>query len=180
MKKLLAVLILAASLITMVACNGDNNQTTTPQETNSGNNKVEEVKEKTFTSDGLTITLTEDFKKSSQPGYTVCYDSTSVAVIALKESFSLAAGVKDWTLEYYASLIQSNNSANSPTTPKKVGDYMVMEYTFYNSETKITYHYYTCIYKGTDAFWTIQFACNVNEINQHKPDMMKWADSVRV
>ena len=44
----------------------------------------------------------------------------------------------------------------------------------------ITYHYYTCMYKGSDAFWTIQFACNVNEIAQHKSDMIKWADSVRV
>ena len=76
MKKLLAVLILAASLISMVSCN----------------KKVYEANAKEFTSDGLTITLTDAFVKKGQEGYTVCYDSKSVAVIALKESFSLQAG----------------------------------------------------------------------------------------
>ena len=191
MKRFLALLILAATLIAMVGCNDSKDKKKDEKETettsittndtnDAENEEVETAKAKTFKSNGLTITLTEDFAKSSQPGYTVCYDSESVAVIALKESFSLAAGIKDWTLEYYADLIKSNNAANSPTNPKKVGNYMVMEYTFYNPETKITYHYYTCMYKGSDAFWTIQFACNVNEIAQYKSDMMKWADSVRV
>ncbi len=178
MKKIVAVLLVVAALITMVSCNEDKNQTDQPQENTTPAEQI--VKEKSFTSNGLSITLTEDFVKSSQPGYTVCYDSESVAVIALKESFSLQAGIKDWTLEHYADLVKSSNAAHSPSTPKKVGDRMVMEYTFYNSETKITYHYYTCMYKGSDAFWTIQFVCNVNEIAQHKADMVKWADSVRV
>lgn len=189
MKRCLAILILAATLIAMVSCNDKSDKkeddetttaTTTTEAKDTTDEEVEEVKAKTFKSNGLTITLTEDFAKASQPGYTVCYDSESVAVIALKESFSLQEGIEDWTLEYYASLIEANNAAHSPTTPKKVGDYMVMEYTFYNPYTDITYHYYTCMYKGSDAFWTIQFACNVNEIAQHKADMMKWADSVRV
>ena len=74
MKKLLAVLILAASLISMVSCGG----------------KVYEADAKEFTSNGLTITLTEAFVEKEQAGYTVCYDSKSVAVIVLKESFSQA------------------------------------------------------------------------------------------
>lgn len=164
MKKIVAVLIVVAALITMVSCN----------------KKVYEANAKEFTSNGLTITLTDAFVETKQEGYTVCYDSKSVAVIALKESFSLQEGVKDWTLEYYADLIKSSNSAHSPSNPVKVGDRMVIEYTFYNPDTNITYHYYTCMYKGSDAFWMIQFACDVNEIDEYKPYMMQWADSVRV
>ncbi len=164
MKKLLAVLILAASLISMVSCGG----------------KVYEADAKEFTSNGLTITLTEAFVEKEQAGYTVCYDSKSVAVIVLKESFSLQAGIKDWTLEHYADLIKSSNSTHSPSNPTKVGNHMVMEYTFFNPNTNITYHYYTCMYKGSDAFWMVQFACDVNDIDEYKPYMIEWADSVRV
>ena len=125
MKKIVAVLLLVAALATMVGCN----------------KKVYEANAKEFTSNGLTITLTDAFVETKQEGYTVCYDSKSVAVIALKESFSLQADVKDWTLEYYADLIKSSNSAHSPSNPVKVGDRMVIEYTFYNPDTNITYHY---------------------------------------
>ena len=189
MKRFLAIFILVATIVTMISCNKKSNDeketdtttvTTTADKNDNQEEEVETVKAKTFQSNGLTITLTEDFAKVSQPGFTVCYDSASVAVLALKESFSLQEGIEDWSLAYYASLIQSVNAAYSPTTPKKVGDYMVMEHTFYNPATQITYHYHTCMYKGSDAFWTIQFACDVNEIDQHKADMMKWADSVRV
>ena len=189
MKRFLAILILVATFVTVVSCNkktddekeaGTTTVTTTADKNDKTDEEVEEVKAKTFKSDGLTITLTEDFAKANQPGFTVCYDSASVAVLALKESFSLQEGVEDWSLSYYASLIQTVNAAYSPTTPKKVGDYMVMEHTFYNPATQITYHYYTCMYKGSDAFWTIQFACDVNEVDQHKADIMKWADSIRV
>lgn len=164
MKKIVAVLLLVAALATMVGCN----------------KKVYEADAKEFTSNGLSITLTDAFVEKEQAGYTVCYDSKSVAIIALKESFSLQADVKDWTLEYYADLIKSSNSAHSPSTPVKVGDRMVIEYTFYNPDTDITYHYYTCMYKGSDAFWTIQFACDVNEVDEYKPYMVEWANSVRV
>ena len=164
MKKIVAVLLLFAALVTMVSCN----------------KKVYEADAKEFTSNGLTITLTDAFVEKKQEGYTVCYDSKAVAVIALKESFSLQAGVKDWTLEYYADLIKTSNSKHSPSNPVKVGDRMVMEYTFYNPDTDITYHYYTCMYKGSDAFWTIQFTCDVNEIDEYKPYMVEWADSVSV
>ena len=164
MKRIVAVLLVVVALVTMVSCN----------------KKVYEANAKEFTSDGLTLTLTDAFVKKDQEGYTVCYDSKSVAVIALKESFSLQEGVKDWTLEYYAGLIKNSNSKHSPSDPVKVGDRMVIEYTFYNPDTDITYHYYTCMYKGSDAFWMVQFACDVNDIEEYKPYMIQWADSVRV
>lgn len=179
MKRFLAILILAATLMTMVSCGKENNDGQGTTDGNGGN-QVQEPVAKEFKSNGLTITLTEDFVQKKQEGYTVCYDSASVAVLALRESFSLQTGMKDWTLQYYADLVKSSNASHTPTTPKKVGDRMVMEHTFFNPDTNITYHYYTCMYKGSDAFWLVQFACNAKEIDQHKADMVKWADSVRV
>jgi len=164
MKKLISFAIVLAALLTLVSCGG----------------KVYEAEAKEFTSNGMTITLTKSFVENTQQGYTVCYDSNAVAVIALKEAFTMMEGFEDWTLEAYADAIYQNNAANNPTTPTKVGDRMVMEYTFFNPDTDITYHYYTCMYKGSDGFWMIQFACDVNEIEEYKPYMIEWADSVRV
>ena len=185
MKRFLAILILATTLITTVSCKNNNNKTYRPPEnttttTSDENNQAEPIKNKTFTSNGLMVTLTEDFRKISLPGYTVCYQSESVTVIALKESFSLKEGMKDWTLFEYANRVQVSNHEHSPTVPQKVGDHMVMEYLFFDSIDYTKYHYYTCMYKGTDAFWTIQFICKRDEIAQHKANFIKWADSVRV
>lgn len=185
MKRFLAILILATTLITTVSCKNNNNKTYQPPEnttttTGDENNQAEPIKNKTFTSNGLTITLTEDFREISRPGYTVCYKSESVTVIVLKESFWLQEDMKDWPLSEYARRVEVSNFQHSPTIPKKVGDHMIMEYLFYDYIDYIKYHYYTCMYKGTDAFWTIQFVCKRDEIAQHKPDFMKWADSVRV
>ena len=185
MKRFLAILILATTLITTVSCKNNNNKTyQTPENTTTAtdgeNTQAEVIKNKTFTSNGLTVTLTEDFRKISLPGYTVCYQSESVTVIALKESFSLKEGMKDWTLFEYANRVQVSNHEHSPTVPQKVGDHMVMEYLFFDSIDYTKYHYYTCMYKGTDAFWTIQFICKRDEIAQHKANFIKWADSVRV
>ena len=59
---------------------------------------------KTFSDEGMTITLTSDFSKQSMDGYTVCYASKTAAVFALHETNDqfAAAGLNDVTLEQYA------------------------------------------------------------------------------
>ena len=57
---------------------------------------------KTFSDEGMTITLTSDFSKQSMDGYTVCYASKTAAVFALHETNDqfAAAGLNDVTLEH--------------------------------------------------------------------------------
>lgn len=45
--------------------------------------------DKEFSGEGLTITLTDNFRTAEIEGYTLCYDSFDVAVYALKESFEV-------------------------------------------------------------------------------------------
>lgn len=51
---------------------------------------------KTFSSDGMTITLTDEFRETNIEYYTVAYDSKNVAVFALKEAFTLADGFDNY------------------------------------------------------------------------------------
>ena len=52
---------------------------------------------KTFSDEGMTITLTSDFSKQSMDGYTVCYAAKTAAVFALHETNDqfAAAGLND-------------------------------------------------------------------------------------
>ena len=71
---------------------------------------------KTFSNEGMTITLTSDFSKQSMDGYTVCYAAKTAAVFALHETNDqfAAAGLNDVTLEQYAALVMQNNSSRNP------------------------------------------------------------------
>ncbi len=161
MKKLIALLMATLMLMSFAACGG-------------------EVKEKEFTHSGLTITLTEAFTEASYEGYTVCYDSANVAVFVIKENFSLLEGLEDYTLKQYAELVHNANSSRNPAAITEVEGLTTFEYSFLNTDEDQTYQYFTTMFKGDDAFWTIQFCCKADKFSEYKADMIKYAKSVKV
>jgi len=133
---------------------------------------------KTFSSNGMTITLTDEFRETDTENYTVAYDSKNVAVAALKEAFTLADGSGDYTLEQYADLvIQANNL--SSTEIKTADGLTSFEYDFTNPETNDSYKYFSYVYKTNDAFWLIQFATTSKNAEKLAPQITEWAKSVR-
>ncbi len=160
MKKLIALLMAVLMLASLAACGAP--------------------KEKEFTNSGLTITLNDSFTEKSYEGYTVCYDSKNVAVFVLKEGFSLLAGLENYTLKQYADLVFAANSARNPSAITEVEGLTTFEYTFLNTEDNTTYKYFTTMFKGDDAFWTIQFCCAADKYNTYKADFIKYAHSVDV
>ena len=166
MKKLLSSILVLCAVLSLVSC--------------SILGPVHSAAPAEFSSNGMTITLTEKFRETSYSGYTVCYDSSEAAVFVLKESFSLQAGLKDETLDWYADLVRQNNSSKSPSEIAKADGLVSMEYEFYNAQEDVTYQYYTAMYKGSDAFWLVQFACKKELYNEYRPHFIKWAQSVDV
>ena len=59
---------------------------------------------KTFSGEGMQITLNDDFYQIPQDDFTLCYGSADVAILILKEEFYLADGFGDYTLEEYGGL----------------------------------------------------------------------------
>ena len=138
-------------------------------------NKTPDVK--TFSSNGMTITLTDEFRETDIENYTVAYDSKNVAVFALKEAFTLADGFGDYTLEQYADLvIQANNL--SSTEIKTADGLTRFEYNFTNPETNDSYKYFSYVYKTNDAFWLIQFATLNENVDGYAQQITDWAKSV--
>lgn len=133
---------------------------------------------KTFSYDGMTITLTDEFRETNIENYTVAYDSKNVAVFALKEAFILADGFENCTLEQYADLVlQANNfsSAEIKTADGLTG----FEYDFTNPETNDTYKYFSYVYKTNDAFWLVQFATLSKNVDAYASEITQWAQSIK-
>ncbi len=138
-------------------------------------NKTPDVK--TFSSNGMVITLTDEFRKTDIENYTVAYASKNVAVFALKEGFTLAEGFEDYTLEQYADfVIQANNLSSAEI--KTADGLTSFEYDFTNLETNDSYKYFSYVYKTNDAFWLIQFATLNETVDEYAQQITDWAKSV--
>ena len=160
MKRLLSALLVLAALFAFCACG------------------QVEAEPKTFTKENMTITLTDAFKEASVEGYTVGYESKKVAVIALREAFSLMQGFESWTLDQYAEVIHANAAANSPTQISHSDGLTSFEYSFFNADEDQTYTYFVAMYKCSDAFWTISFASIESDYEGYRASFVEWAKSV--
>ena len=132
---------------------------------------------KDFSSDGMTITLTDEFIKAGVEEYTVAYDSKNVAVFALKEEFSLADGFQNYTLEQYGDLVIQNNNLSSSKI-ENIEGLTAFEYEFTNPDTKDTYKYFSFVYKTNDAFWIVQFATLTENVDEYSSKIFEWAKTI--
>lgn len=130
---------------------------------------------KTFTKDGMSVTLTDAFKETEAEGYDVAYESKKEVVFAQKESFDLAEGFGDLTVEEYAELVLEANESNEEI--KSEDGLLYFEYDA-TGDNKVDYHYYAFFYKANDAFWMVQMATYKNKAQDARPQIMEWAKSV--
>ncbi len=129
---------------------------------------------KTFTKDGFTITLTEDFEESEVETQTAVYQSQNSVVLALKEDASQFDG--DLTLTQYAELVLSNNDLSSPIEEKE-------GFTCFTYEKKsgfTTYAYLAIVQKSEDAYWLIQFGCNARHFDTQMNAFLEWAKTIEI
>ncbi len=135
------------------------------------------VEPKVFSENGMSITLTNEFRQTQIQNFTNCYDSAKVAVFALKEEFALAEGFENYTLEQYGNLVLQNNSFSSSEL-KKIDGLTEFEYEFTNPDTKDTYKYFSFVYKSNDAFWLVQFATLTENVDEYSPKIIEWAKTI--
>ncbi len=136
-----------------------------------------EVEPKVFSENGMSITLTNEFRQVQMQNYTNCYDSAKVAVFALKEEFALADGFENYTLEQYGNLVLQNNNLTSLEL-KSVDGLTGFEYESTNPDTKDTYMYFSFIYKSKDAFWLVQFATLTENADEYNSKITEWAKNI--
>ena len=166
MKKTIALILVLTTLLTLASCG-----MLFP--------KAKDGKAKTFSVSGMQITLTDSFSEMELDGYEAAYSTRDVLVIMLKESFDLttSAGISDFA--GYAETVHQGNENYSPTELMTEEGLTYFEYTFLNTDENKTYKYFTVMLEGTDAFWTVQFACEVSEYDGYKSYFVNWAKSIQ-
>lgn len=133
-------------------------------------------KEKSFTAEGMSITLTNRFRKNDQDGFAVVYDSSKVAVFALKEAFTAQYG-KDTALEEYAELVIEANSMKDIEIKTENG----LTYFIYENEADgKSFSYLATVHKADDAFWLIQLATETENFADMQDTLMTYAKSIKL
>ena len=133
--------------------------------------------EKTFTANGLTIVLTNEFGEVDVPQRTAAFASEKVAVYALRESFELADWLEGLSLSEYGDIVMENNGKPGLQLKTEKG-LTYFEYDFNNTAVNEEYRYYTFLYKANDAFWVIQFVTQVSDTDEFFNRIITWASSV--
>ena len=135
--------------------------------------------EKTFTADGLSITVKGLFTEQNQlnEDYSLVLLSTNAGVMILKETFAELedAGLDtDMSLKKYAEIVIEGNNLTS--TPTEEDGLTCFTYTADVDGTEFTYVGYC--FRGTDAYWLVQMYCATSDFETMKADFTTWAKSV--
>ena len=129
---------------------------------------------KTFEKDGLTITLTDEFEEQeSKLGFDAYYVAPFGGVVVTKEEFTLKEGFAEETLEEYIVNVIANNGYTDITPQNEDGLW------YYDHASNTSYGRSYC-YKGSDAFWIVQFICMPYHEEQLVDVFHSWALSVTV
>ena len=132
---------------------------------------------KTFSNEGISITLTGEFSKVDFEDYTVCYGSKDVAVFTLEEKFSLMPGASLLNLNQYAHMVMNSSEVDSTIETKNGLTYF--EYEGTDPDTGEIYAYYVFMYKETDAFWIVQFGMDLAKKAKYSEKVFEWAANVQ-
>ena len=135
-----------------------------------------QAKEKTFEKAGMRITLTSDFVEKEIVSQTVYYESRKVIVTALKEEFSMLAGLENYSLEEYTDLTISGTRLSAQAEQREGKDYLYFSYEKNVSGNQ--FFYLATTHKMSDAFWLIQFACFLGEKEKYTETFLSWADTI--
>ncbi len=189
MKKILKIICLCLVLCTLctafAACTGGDEKpevtgTQQPDATTDGETTQKlDPNRKTFSTNGMSVSLTKDFKEETVAGYTATLvdNKNSLAVFILQEKFSAMEGFEDWTITEYAEAVRKSAPVSAGAV-KKENDITCFEYQFTNTELNTKYYYYTTVFKDTDCFWTVQFTCLAKDMDEMKPIFAEYAQTV--
>ena len=174
MKKLLFVPLLLALCLTMSSCFLF---LSAPKESIPDPITLDEIgTSKTFEKAGITLLLTDKFKEEqSERGFDAYYTSDFCGVVVLKEAFTLEEGLAEMPLEQYIKNVIENNGHTDIKPQEKDGLWYYVNDN--NSPVRCVYSY---AYKGTDAFYIVQYIINNMDEETLKETIHDWAKAVEV
>ena len=134
------------------------------------------AKPQTFSANGLSITLTEDFEESAYGAYATAYQSKDVFAVTLKEELIYFEEIPS-SLTEYAEILRDANNLDADITENDGLVYYT--YDIYDIDTQELYRiFYVFVYQTDDAFWSVQFAVNADANEKQRENIFTYAKSV--
>lgn len=134
--------------------------------------------QKTFTNDGISITVNSDFKEATKTGHSLYLESDYASISAKKEMFADLDGVtEDTTLNEYTQSVLTNNQLEN-TEIKTASGYEYFTYDKKSGDTDYTYTAMTI--KGQNAFYLVTFQVKKADYDGRKTDVENWMKTVKI
>lgn len=144
---------------------------------------LEEKQVQTYSSSGFTIQLPGDFVEKELLNTTCHYVRNDAMVGAIKEDFetltTMGIATKDSSLNDYMDVVLKTNK----TEVKNVKSSKDGKYLYFSYEETVSgkLNYYTAmVFKGSDAFWLVNFACDSKNKEKYKDVFHDWAGTIVV
>lgn len=129
-------------------------------------------KPETFSNEGMTITLTNDFSFVRHEDFTACYTDGKYSVLAIREDFSLfGEGI---TFEEYMELVLYD--ADPEIKPFDYEGITCLQY--YSDAGGEEYGYFVAVFEAEDAFWCVNFAAEADDFENALPLFREWAKTI--
>ena len=137
--------------------------------------KVEDENQKTFSANGVQITLPDDFTEFGDTGAAVGLSDGYSAISAYREPITSHPSLETYSLEEYAErLIQSRNMS---VDLQKIDGLLCFEYEVDVEET-VKYSYFVVLFKTKTDFWIFEFVSDAREAHLHRDEFVQWAKTV--
>lgn len=132
---------------------------------------------KTFTQGDMSITLTDEFRKTEVDKWDVAYKSRDVVVAIQCEDFYLYKDLSYYSPVQYAKEAIKNSEIDA-TVERGPGSLTYFVFSQRSDESGITYRCFFYIYKTTDAFWIVEFCVPEGQVSRYEKTIAEWAGSV--
>ena len=139
-----------------------------------------EAKERTYSSDGFTITMEDDFYEKELLTATVYYEGEKSALSVTREYFTDLEEIginANSSLNDYGKLITTVNGIDNNF---KILNDSITYYTYDKSISGKDFSYMVAITKGSDSFWLINLFCETKNKDTYFPKFEKWLQTVKV
>jgi len=140
-------------------------------------------KEKTFSKDGITVTLTEDFVENELVTANLYLVSTKNIFMGLKENFTDLAKSNinsNSSLNDYAEVIISVNSLTSEIKTNIEGDITLTYLVYTKTMSDKDYTFMAVFKKGAASFYMFNFACETKNYEDSEEQYFTWARTITV
>lgn len=138
------------------------------------------LQDETFNCKDMSITLTSEFYEEADSYYDGIYYDSDVCCYVLKEKYSdLSEVMENNTLEEYMKLIIDSNEYEEIFNTNTISAPYSFEASFRDEETGDDLYGYYYFYKNGDDYWFVQFVIYLEDKDELKDTVAKYAKSVK-